>query len=464
MGFLRDILDTLKEIKNTLPGGISIGDKKYSSIAKRSAEGTFQFPVLVSRSLDIDTLQMVSKALERQYSSFAQTVITMSPIANVKDGGDTISDYLKQFHQNTGTKTDRNDVFDGMKNLSKVVRDNYSCFINEDESIIFFSALTEGATKKILDENKDLIKDVFEGLNLSPLNNKFRPEMSRTYVFENENLSAFYNNKKYDVVRENDETSENTKVRQQFEREKFEHQKKMDTIRATSLKDKDAYINDRVLKDNDVKKSNELVPTTLHIRVLLKDTESGNSLGYQDFIMGIKTIMHPIRSDEVITNLVAACQNNNKVFDFIRWTTGETSFFKDFLFNMKEIKDDVVNRSEGSSQWWITLKRRKLLSNIKKNMFLPGQLLPNTTIVVSMEEIEYIKTNYGFDLMNPNFVDKVMDRFFLLGFVVVDVSTQIVHFLFDGQMDFQSVTFNGLERENSAKLDTKEVLKLINKS
>jgi len=173
--------------------------------------------------------------------------------------------------------------------------------------------------------------------------------------------------------------------------------------------------------------------------------------------------MHPINSDEMITNLINGCNNDNKFFNFIKWTTGETEFFKDFLFNIKEIKDDVVSRSQGASPWWITLKRKKLMAKMKDRLFLPNKILPNTTIVVSAQEVEFIKTHYGFDLMNPMFVDKIMETYFLLGFVVVDSSTQIAHFLFDGQKSYQSVTFNGLERENSAKTDTKEILKLMNK-
>jgi hypothetical protein len=182
-----------------------------------------------------------------------------------------------------------------------------------------------------------------------------------------------------------------------------------------------------------------------------------------DFIIGIKSTMHPIPSDEMVSNVLNAVQSKSRFFNTVRWTSGEISFFKDFLFNIKEIKDDVANRSSGSSPWWIALKRRRALAKIKGALMIPNQILPNASIVVSMEEVDFIKSNYGYDLMNSSFVDKIMKEYFLIGFVIVDNSTQIAHFLFDGQEGFQSVTFGGLEQANKSGggSDLKDVLKLV---
>jgi hypothetical protein len=174
--------------------------------------------------------------------------------------------------------------------------------------------------------------------------------------------------------------------------------------------------------------------------------------------------MHPVTSEEMVTNVVGACKNNSKIFNFIRWTTGEISFFKDFLLNMQEIKDDVFNRSSGSSAWWITLKRRRALAKIKNLTFTPGHLLPNATLVMSIDETEFIKSEYGFDLMDTSFADKVMKQYFLLSLVIVDNSSMIAHFLFDGQTSYQTYTFGALEKENTGKTDIKEVMKIINRT
>ncbi|WP_171567699.1 hypothetical protein, partial [Brevibacillus sp. MCWH] len=90
-----------------------------------------------------------------------------------------------------------------------------------------------------------------------------------------------------------------------------------------------------------------------------------------------------------------------------------------------------------------------------------GKLLPNATIVISMEEAEYIRSQFGYDLMDESLVRKIMDTYFLLGFVIVDNSSQIVHFLFDGITNYQSVTFSGLETGTRKDNELKEILKLV---
>jgi hypothetical protein len=73
-----------------------------------------------------------------------------------------------------------------------------------------------------------------------------------------------------------------------------------------------------------------------------------------------------------------------------------------------------------------------------------------------------MKDAYDIDLLRASNVAKIMDRYFLLGFVIVDESQELVHIMFDGDRDFQVLSFNGLERENSNKNEFKDIYKMIN--
>ena len=64
--------------------------------------------------------------------------------------------------------------------------------------------------------------------------------------------------------------------------------------------------------------------------------------------------------------------------------------------------------------------------------------------------------------MNSSMMRKIMDEYFLLAFVIVDVSQELAYFMFDGQNEPQTMSFSGLERENNSKNDFKEIYKLIN--
>ena len=220
----------------------------------------------------------------------------------------------------------------------------------------------------------------------------------------------------------------------------------------------------QMLKDNDVKKANELVATTMHARIHMLN-KNNEPIGVQDFMIGIKGTMHPVKSEEMISNMVAACKNNNRVFNFLRWTTGEISFFKDFWLGLNDMKRDISNESKGASRWWIALKNRRALARVQANALFKDRLLPNATIVLTAEEAELIKVNYGYDVMNPYFMKKIMEAYFLLGFVIVDSASQIAHFYFDGSQDFESVSFSGLEKENTRdERKFKEMLKVINRN
>lgn len=468
MGFLRDITDTIIEVKNVFGKVNANTTRKYSSISTRSMEGTLQFPVIVSKSMDIDTLQIISKALERQYASFIQTVISMNPDLNISKDGDAAG-YLRKFHQNTGIKQSLDDVGNialdyklNTKNTKTLASSARSLFeasqvVSEmDEDLLFFSGVYEGSTGRVVAENKKQLVDLFEHVRTDILNNKFTPQ-TPSFRFTNENYTNYHNR----ILREAKGDNVNGNAGEQKQLPAGAAAENRGGSRSNDFSGK--MVPDRMLRDNDVRKSNELVPTTMHVRVQ-RINDNQEAQGYLDFIIGIKTTLHPVSSDEMTTNLLNAIRQKGKFFNFIRWTSGEISFFKDFMFNIGEIKNDVANRSNGSSPWWISLKRRRSLSKIKSNLQGRNQILPNATIVVSMDEVDAIRSEYGFDLMKPDTVDKIMGIYFLLGFVVVDNSAQIAHFLFDGQTNYQSVSFGGLERENSSKTDLRDVMKVIDRS
>ena len=174
--------------------------------------------------------------------------------------------------------------------------------------------------------------------------------------------------------------------------------------------------------------------------------------------------MHPVNSNEIVSNLLDGYKSGNKFFNFIRWTTGEIAFLKDLVFNINEIKDDVAKKySKTNSHWWTTLKRRKALAKAR-NMFSGGKknILPNASIVCSMEEIAEIKDVYGVDLMDVKNIKKLIDRYFLLGFAIVDDSQELCYFIFDGENNYQAISYKGLEKENNSKNDFKDIYKMIN--
>jgi hypothetical protein len=441
MGTLRDIIDVSKDLfKKGEPKALFNKKAQSRSLSKKASEGTVQFPVIMSSSMDIETAQNISKALERNYATFVQIVFSMDPTLSIEDGK-SASDYIMKFHQNMDSKF--NDVFD-------IVKSTNDTELFRTENFVILSGVYEGSTTKIVANNKEQLIDLMDHVRHDILDHKYVPKLETMYSFKNPELNHKYNSMRFEPVSE----AVNTK-------------RSGDIKRPSDIIRSDSKVSDYakgMLTDNDVKKSNELIATTLHIRIklLTKDGMGGSTI---DFIIGVKAIMHVVRSDDMVENMVSVCKNDNAVFNFLRWTTGEISFFKDFLFNISGAKADVHRASHGSSPWWLALKRRRSLAKVTDaNVFSKKRILPNATIVISEEEVEMIKSEFGYDLHNPIFVDRVMNSYFLLGFVIVDSSAQIAHFKFDGQDDFQSVTFSALEKANTSdERKFKEMLKVINR-
>ena len=420
MGLLRDITDLIRDLKDSpdILANLKRNGVTGKSISKLSKEGIHQFPCIVTTANDFEPTTSAVKACEKNYASFLQVVYSMNSVMAAEDGKGA-ADYLRRFHQNAEGKTDLGDV------ISTFATESYEAL--ETNNVLCEAIICDGSSASIVIENRDQLEEELNSFVTDIVNDKYRPGAHLNSIMQEASVP---DSNSIQAERRSGRNNNNNTFAAQ-------------------------------LSPNDVKKSNELVPTTLILKLSLQD-KNGNISGTTELVIGVKCVIHPVKSEEMIANLSNI--NRGKLFNFIRWTSGEISFFKDFLFNIGEIKTDVVNRSKGASRWWITLKRRADLARVGKRLFSNKSILPNATIICSMNEVEFLKANKNIDLLDQFYIDKIMKQFFLLGFVIIDESAQLMYFMFDGNSDWEVLSFTAVERENSSKSnDFKEMLKLINR-
>lgn len=429
MGILNDISEVVKSVSTLVRTNSSAMKKNNDSLAKKAKEGILQFPAICSNSLDADTLSMASKALERNYATFAQIVYTMNCVAQV-DEIKGVGDFINKFHTNIGNTG----TIDVLNLALKEALEDYSQ--TELDGMVLETILCKGSTNTIIHENSINLKEYMSGFNLDVLNDLFIPADIRKEIIE-ENIAYNKNHRKYGDILLEAEDEKNPNLNR-------------------------IVIPSKVLNNNELKKANELVPTTLTLRINFMD-KNGNLAGERTFNIGVKVTLHPASSEEIINNLCSA--RDTGFFKFIRWTTGELSLVKDVLLNLNEIKLDVVNKTAGKSGWFSTFKRLKAKSTILSKFSKGAQgFHPLGTIIISMDEAEIIKNKSGLDLTRVSDVKKVMDKFMLLGFVILDPATQTAMFIFDDSPDFEMQPFSGLKREgNGSNTDLKELLKVMNR-
>lgn len=422
MSALKDIIDTIRDMKGELIPYVTSG-KNTGSLAKASQASILNFPVIVSNTISIEDATLISKALEKEFASFILTVTTMNPYFDAESPDNaTAANYIRRFHQNMDARVDSSDV-------TNLIMDR----VHES----FDYTLVEG------DEDiPHIAYKLYEGVNCKEINS----------------LNSKYNYTVEDVI---NEVPLNNLGKRSIVREANDNNQGTEVIPNNGV-GKHSYKDVKMLMDNDVKKANELVPTLLHIRMFpLRRNDRGAAVELTpiEVVIGVKATLHPVDTEEMVTNIARGIKNENMFFNFLRWTTGEIKFFKDFLFSINELKIDATNDGAKASRWWSMLKRRRSLSKLK-NRFSKDKLLPNATIVLTQEEVNSIREAYGYDLNKTDMAYELMRNYFLMVFVIVDPALQRVKFLFDGRNEFETLTYATLSRE--ATTNDKQFKEMIN--
>jgi len=530
MGIARDIFEIcdqgLMDLEDTFLKRFDDADKNAGSLSRKAADGTLQFPLLVSRAISFETAQKIAKATETNAASFAQIVLTMNPeMDTANDKG--AAEYIRRFHTNADTK---DDVFgQAVHFVNSRDAANESCiltqvYVTSDaglqivkeelteygidwrsgslNSVVaakyvkdnqFHKEYTPSEIHQIVQEKLDAITEAkqrrstktwYDSASKQKVESEWgkRPEGDNWAPFDKDTDLTGYTDAdaskikfiKYTRPSDNSNSTEHTNSKKGKKKEfqqKSQHEFKNNIVVTQRVeRDKNEIAAGRqvvmrdLLMNNEVKKANELAPTLLHIRVIARDKSKKSDGGayYVDFVVGVKATMHPINSEEMVNEVTNACRYHDELFRFIRWTTGEINFFSDFLLNLKDSKEAVSQEQGGGSPWWNRLQRMRVIANFKARVFMKNRILPNASIAITQQEVDYIKNTFGFNLMEPRFAEDVMNRYYLLCFIVVDESTEIVHFKYDGQKSFDTLSFSGLQKENSdAARNFRDILKAV---
>ena len=213
--------------------------------------------------------------------------------------------------------------------------------------------------------------------------------------------------------------------------------------------------------DSDYKKANELMPTSLVVNFkAYKDTDDeGNKLSapivhdYTNAIVGVKAKLYPVGSDDIVTHIADKAQSKNWLTNFFRATTRETSFMKDFVLAIDKAKIDAMSlstRKSTSDKMWKVLERRATVSRLKRAMRDNNSSAAITTLVVSQEEVEYLRKNNLADLERVSTVLGLFDSLNLMCICIVDESLEVAKFIYDEEdPTWETISFTHLERESS---------------
>jgi len=471
MGPLKKVLslmdldfDELKRgITGTINGSSSTGFKMNSNIAKEAKGLTAVFPVLVSESVSVEQAQMIAKAAERKYVTMFQMLFAASQITDAKSA----QSYLKKFHNNITSSLD----------LSDMTVDDVIDFANKLDEEVQTTALTNAriteATKAVLEDlafNENYTKVLAENLNPVSLNNY----KVKTVFGDYKATQVSEANDDYYTVEDRSDSTEwegrddnNGNVYKQRTNTTTRRTPITARDRAATLKDKNATLKDKAdiiskqIVTTDIKKANEATPSLMIINFVTQADGRDNEI-VNTAVIGVKCVIHYVPSSEMMNRMVLKNTDRRGLLNFIRATTGEIQFFRDFLFAIDRAKIDAVAKtSKGSnSRIWkmleIRANRAKMNATARADNAACAAI---TMLVLSKAEVDIIKQSYRLDLSKASTMLSVMKGYNFIGVAVIDEVNEKVDFLYDdGTKNFETISFMSLEREQGAG----EYKKMIN--
>lgn len=433
MGFINDILNVMRkgpEVATQL-NSVKLNTK---TITRGVKDSTFQFPCLIADSVPLDMANTMSRTLDKVYASFTQTWLSMNSVVDITINP-TPLDYLRKMHQNLKLEGSLNDLMvdpdDVDSYMEKVQDGKYKLYMSKDNSYGVVFNISNKTNRAILESHKELLKEHLSDIDMKPLE----------AFYEADDASSV------DIV--------DRFVTAQSSKASIQKQRDLASISNGVQAPK--------LVDRDIKKTNDMVPLGVQVR-LIAVNDKKEFVQYMDFIVGVKTIMHIIQTDDMVDNLKRGIENKSLLFKFLRWTTGEISLIKDIILNLDEIKNDSV-RQAGKSPFFGTLQRLKNKKVGMTNFTVPHAIIPNATVVISSYEADILQSKYGIDIRKDAIVRMLMNNLFLMAFVIMDEGTGTVSVFYDGDQTYQTYAIETLERDNAMNSNKlgKEIGRMISR-
>lgn len=423
---IRDIIDIVHDVKNAEElKGIRGRATSFKSIAHASQNLTLVFPVIISKNMNIENAAMVTKALERKAVSMLQMLFSAISITDNDNG----IDYIRKFHSNIQLD-DKVSVDGFLDALDKFVISNEACHITDME-------MYNRAKQDLRNLNIILPANMNENSISDFRVNNFMGEQSVVLEKKREETTTTQTTTTNDRI---EIPSYIINLRGNHSENRSNDYKK--------LKDQQDVFRNQLLT-SDVKKANELVPTMMTVNFITTGYDENIT---SQMVIGVKAKMYPVDSVDLLNRIVIKNQDRNGLLKLVKATTREISFVRDFLLAIDKAKIDALSHSNrgSSSKMWKILERRSLKSKIRRTLGQANDASAISTIVLSQEEVEYLKKTENIDIENPNTIRPIMESYNLMGVCIVDETIEVCKFIFDTGNDvYENVSFSHLERESS---------------
>ena len=433
----------------------------FRSITKATSNLILTFPILASDLVDLDAAIMLCKSHERKCAAMMHMLFSALSFSS---DSENVYDYLKQFHKNIDFDEDdlnidnfnssMDDIADAAEESAIPIYQSNQFnmhYLNEVQrdmrNLDFVRETSINPPIGSLWDKYDILQEAKKPKN--PLGVSVTKPDGTPYTQDETNAYIIRQLKSRDKDKDNRISELEAKLKNQPKNStttkvnEYPWQKNY-SDRMAGMEKAHSMARDPWVK-TDIQKANELLPTMLVINFYTPNTNEPITAA-----IGIKAKVYQIPSDQLMARLLVRNRDNQGFLNFLRATTRETSFIKDFALAVDKAKIDALSSTHrgSDSKIWKLLERRAIKSKIRRGLGMKNDATAITTVAITQNEVESMKKEYNTDIMKVPVLKPIMDAYNLMGFVTIDSEIEAMKFFYDdGSNNFDTLSFSSLERD-----------------
>lgn len=480
-----DVLTSLKDYDEVQFINNAKANRSFKSITSATKDLILTFPVMVSSDIEPDNAIMIAKAHEKKMASLLHILFTAISVENNED----VFDYVKKFHSNMGSMNGTlDDYVESLDKLASTFGESYDQTLKIDKAVL--NTVLEDLKESDYVLPDDTKEASLESFKIIP---GYRTGMNDMIIQEakksknvNVNTNISISNSENDATMVSDYEnmpnhggiSDNEYRRAKARLDQVNGYNKNNDNYGGRIAYKSGFANDKdfadylknmtdyhgkVILDNEYKKANELQPTMMVVNFMRHSEENGDHINTA--VIGIKAKIYPVSSADICNRISSKLDDKNVLTNFVRATTNEIAFFRDFLFAIDKAKIDAVSYSNKatSNKLWKVLERRSQKSKFRRSLKMYNDATAISTLVLSENDVEYLKKVNNVDILNVGKARKILDAYNFMCICILNQSTEVASILYDtGDDTYEMIPFSGLEREASDN-SYKKMVNLLSK-
>ena len=280
--------------------------------------------------------------------------------------------------------------------------------------------------------------------------------------------------------------------RDELERKKFKHQVVEDIHKRKQhekdwnreLKFKYSVKAPEMLDETKIKKLNTMKPLMMNVQFHVQDKTGALSEAI-NYVVAVKTYNRIIDADTLPDVAEYPLKEMNKIARKAKWRAGELKFFRDIVFKVKQKKQTAVDSRDPKRKWYrrlyelahmtgdaptkAAIKGKNITWSVVKSQIeddFDFGVIPNSTLVISSNDVVNVKAKTGIDLLNGHTATKLCKELFLIAMVVIDTDAESIKILLpDNHDDYEVHSLASVNKQlaelSTAGSKTRDIFKLL---